>query len=143
MAMHFRRPWCRWQGNTPAMRPVLDEGLRHCVMGIRSAQAGQKLLDADFTTVYNLHGGIQAWKEAGYTTEQAPRTPASLSSWVSLQRQAQSSAGSVVLLGMLLGALVSACFLSSVAPWGRDESLQAAAAAVGGLCLLAWLPCNR
>src|SRR5918912_395404 len=39
----------------------------HCVMGMRSAQAGQKLLDAGYTTVYNFRGGVQAWKEAGYT----------------------------------------------------------------------------
>lgn len=122
------------------MRPVLDEGLRHCVMGIRSAQAGQKLLDAGFATVYNLRGGIQAWKEAGYTTEQAPRTPASPSSWVSLQRQVQSSAGSGVLLGMLLGALVSAwCVILSGAR-GVDASMQAAVAAVRGLCC--WHGCR-
>src|SRR5262245_66340421 len=34
----------------------------HCVMGMRSAQAGQKLLDAGYTTVYNFRGGVQAWK---------------------------------------------------------------------------------
>jgi len=53
----------------------------HCVMGMRSAQAGQKLLDAGFTTVYNFRGGVQAWKDAGYTTIGGQRAP------LSLQRQ--------------------------------------------------------
>src|SRR6266566_5579109 len=55
----------------------------HCVMGMRSAQAGQKLLDAGFTTVYNFRGGVQAWKDAGYATARGQRTP------LSLQRQVQ------------------------------------------------------
>ena len=78
----------------------------HCVMGQRSAQAGQKLLEAGRTEVYNLQGGIQAWKEAGYPTErtttQAP---------ISLPRQVQIVAGSLVLLGTVLGAWVSPWFL--------------------------------
>src|SRR5215470_20217398 len=61
----------------------------HCVMGMRSAQAGQKLLDAGYTTVYNFRGGVQAWKEAGYATAQSRRTP------LSLQRQAQCVSGAL------------------------------------------------
>src|SRR5215468_3437002 len=77
----------------------------HCVMGMRSAQAGQKLLDAGVTTVYNFRGGVQAWKEAGYATARGQRTP------LSLQRQVQIATGSVVLLGMLLGVIPSPWFL--------------------------------
>src|SRR5215468_4577813 len=77
----------------------------HCVMGMRSAQAGQKLLDAGFTTVYNFRGGVQAWKDAGYATAGGQRTP------LSLQRQVQIASGSLVLLGTLLGGIVSPWFL--------------------------------
>src|SRR4029434_6277515 len=65
------------------------KGVRHCVMGIGSAQAGQKLLDDGVTTVYNVRGGVQAWKEAGYATARGQRTP------LSLERQVQIAAGSV------------------------------------------------
>src|SRR5256885_17190146 len=34
----------------------------HCVMGMRSAQAGQKLLDAGYPTVYNFRGGGPRWE---------------------------------------------------------------------------------
>src|SRR2546428_3192659 len=73
----------------------------HCVMGMRSAQAGQKLLDAGFTTVYNFRGGVQAWKDAGYATARGQRTP------LSLQRQVKNASGSLVLFGSMLGGIVS------------------------------------
>jgi len=50
----------------PGKRLVL-----HCVMGARSAQACQKMREAGVTRVYNLQGGLQAWKAAGYRTESA------------------------------------------------------------------------
>jgi rhodanese-related sulfurtransferase len=68
---------------------------------MRSARAGQKLLDAGFTTVYNFRGGVQAWKYAGYATIAGQRAP------LSLQRQVYIVAGSLVLLGTVLGVLAS------------------------------------
>src|SRR5437763_17035603 len=65
----------------------------HCVMGMRSAQAGQKLLDAGFTTVYNFRGGVQAWKEDGYVTARGQRTPQSM------PRKVQIDSGHMVILG--------------------------------------------
>ncbi|MGE3537604.1 MAG: rhodanese-like domain-containing protein [Candidatus Tectimicrobiota bacterium] len=83
----------------------------HCVMGMRSAQAGQKLLDAGFTTVYNFRGGVQAWKAAGYATEQGQPAQASAALSASVQRQVQAIAGTLVLLSTLLSALLSSWFL--------------------------------
>src|SRR5215467_7742529 len=77
----------------------------HCVMGMRSAQAGRKLLDAGFTTVYNFRGGVQAWKDAGYATARGQRAP------LSLQRQVQIVSGSLILLGTVLGVIASPWFL--------------------------------
>src|SRR5262245_7460352 len=71
----------------------------HCVMGMRSAQAGQKLLDAGVTTVYNFRGGVQAWKEAGYATARGQRTP------LSLQRRVQIVTAPAVPLGTRLGVI--------------------------------------
>lgn len=109
----------------------------HCVMGMRSAQAGQKLLDAGFTTVYNFRGGVQAWKDAGYATARGQRTP------LSLPRQAQIASGSLVLIGTLLGVIASPWFLllSGVVGLGLVH------AGVSGTCgmatLLARLPSNQ
>jgi rhodanese-related sulfurtransferase len=39
-----------------------------CRSGRRSAKAGSILLEAGFTKVYNLAGGILAWDEANLAT---------------------------------------------------------------------------
>jgi rhodanese-related sulfurtransferase len=77
----------------------------HCVMGTRSAQACQKMREAGVPKVYNLQGGLQAWKTAGYRTESA--APVTMSP----QRQGQVIAGALVLLGTVCGAFVSPWFL--------------------------------
>lgn len=38
----------------------------YCKMGGRSANASEKLAKAGYTKVYNLMGGFEAWKAAGY-----------------------------------------------------------------------------
>lgn len=40
-----------------------------CKVGYRSRKAALQLLDNDFKNVYNLHGGMEAWNEAGGETE--------------------------------------------------------------------------
>ena len=109
----------------------------HCVMGMRSAQAGQKLLDAGFTTVYNFRGGVQAWKDAGYATAGGQRTP------LSLQRQEQIASGSLVLLGTLLGGLVSPWFLLLSGVVGVGLVYAGVSGTRGMATLLARLPYNQ
>jgi rhodanese-related sulfurtransferase len=109
----------------------------HCVMGMRSAQAGQKLLDAGYTTVYNFRGGVQAWKEAGYTTAQNQHTPLSLS------RQGQIVSGSLILLGIGLGVVVSPWFLLLRGIIGADIVYAGVRDTCGIALLLAQLPYNR
>jgi rhodanese-related sulfurtransferase len=112
----------------------------HCVMGARSAQAGQKLLEAGFVEVYNLREGLRAWKEAGYaieSSEQNERTP------ISLPQQVQIVAGSLVLLGTILGAVVSPWFLLLSGFVGAGL-IYAGITNTGSLAmLLARLPYNR
>jgi rhodanese-related sulfurtransferase len=110
----------------------------HCVMGMRSAQAGQKLLDAGFTTVYNFRGGVQAWKEAGYVTAGGQQRPP-----MSLERQGHIVSGSLVLLGTVLGVGASPWFLLLSGAVG----VGLVYAGVSGTCvvtmLLAQLPYNQ
>ena len=109
----------------------------HCVMGMRSAQAGQKLLDAGFTTVYNFRGGVQAWKEAGYATARGQRAP------LSLQRQVQIVSGSLVLLGTLLGVIASPWFLLLSGVVGVGLVYAGVSGTCGMATLLAQLPYNQ
>ena len=46
-------------------RPVVA----YCARGNRSRSAGTALLKAGFSEVYNLSGGLQAWKDAGLPLE--------------------------------------------------------------------------
>ncbi len=40
----------------------------YCQTGNRSIQASQFLLDEGFNNIFNLNGGISAWKEEGFST---------------------------------------------------------------------------
>ncbi len=76
-----------------------------CQSGTRSAQAAQKMFDLGFNDVYHLKGGLPTWKAAGYPTNVNENAP------ISMFRQVQIVAGSLVFMGTILGALVSPWFL--------------------------------
>ncbi len=82
-------------------RPIII----YCQSGRRSAQALQQLTIAEFTDIGHLDGGLGAWKKAGYPTQKNANAP------ISLFRQIQIVAGSLVVIGTTLGALVSPWFL--------------------------------
>lgn len=42
--------------------------LLYCATGGRSASAGKLLMEKGFKTVYNLDGGLNGWRAAGYST---------------------------------------------------------------------------
>jgi rhodanese-related sulfurtransferase len=77
----------------------------YCRSGNRSTQAAQKLFAAGYTEVVHLACGIGSWKEAGFDTIVNENAP------ISLMRQVQIVAGSLILTGTLLGAFVSPWFL--------------------------------
>jgi rhodanese-related sulfurtransferase len=91
----------------PRKIPQTDDAqlVLYCRSGNRSAIAAQKLFDAGFESVTHLSCGIGAWKEAGYATVTNRNAP------ISLMRQVQIVAGSLMLTGTVLGALVSPWFL--------------------------------
>src|SRR5690606_41315822 len=62
---------------------------------------GARLAACVSCDAYMLEGGIQAWKAAGLEAEQDPTQP------LELQRQVMIAAGSLVLLGVLLGYALS------------------------------------
>lgn len=77
----------------------------YCQTSTRSAKAAQKLFAARFEEVSHLKGGLNAWKQSGYETQVNKNAP------ISIQRQVQIVAGSLVFLGTLMGAFVSPWFL--------------------------------
>jgi rhodanese-related sulfurtransferase len=109
----------------------------YCQTGNRSAQAAQKLFAAGIDEVIHLQGGLVAWKQAGYPTEVNKNAP------ISLMRQVQIVAGSLVVIGTVLGAFVSPwlLLLSSFVGSGLVFSGITNTCALG--MLLAKLPYNR
>ncbi len=77
----------------------------YCQSSTRSAQAAQKLFQEDFKKVTHLEGGLNLWKQANLPTIIDKTAP------ISIMRQVQIVTGSLVLLGTILGALVSPFFL--------------------------------
>jgi rhodanese-related sulfurtransferase len=77
----------------------------YCRTGNRSAQAAQKLFAAGINEIAHLEGGLSAWVQAGYPTQVNKNAP------ISLMRQVQIVAGSLVVIGTVLGAFVSPWFL--------------------------------
>jgi rhodanese-related sulfurtransferase len=82
--------------------------------------------------VYHLPGGLRAWKRAGLGVERSPGAGG-----LSLPRQVQIVAGSLVVLGVALGAAVSPGFSCSRPSSGRAWSSPAPAEPA------AWRACWR
>jgi len=76
-----------------------------CQSGMRSSRASQKLLENGYEHVMQLKGGLSSWKAAGLKTQVNRHAP------ISLFRQVQIVAGSLVAIGTGLGIVVSPWFL--------------------------------
>ncbi|AFL88505.1 Rhodanese-related sulfurtransferase [Terriglobus roseus DSM 18391] len=108
-----------------------------CKSGRRAAQAKEALVSKGFASVAVLEGGMDGWIAAGSPVVRAERAP-----WA-MERQVRVVAGSLVLLGMIMGFLVS--------PWLYLLSAVVGAglvfAGVSNTCMMASLlakfPWNR
>ncbi len=109
----------------------------HCRTGQRSAEAAHRYRNGD-TQVYHLAGGIERWKASGRTTVRSVSAPR-----VDVMRQVQITAGSLVLIGVLLGVLVSPWCLLLSAFVGTGLVFAGASGWCGMAKLLARMPWNR
>jgi rhodanese-related sulfurtransferase len=109
----------------------------YCRSGNRSGKAGKQLLNAGFEPVIHLKGGLPTWKQAGYEIEANKNAP------ISIMRQVQIVAGTLVFTGTILGAFVSPWFLILSGFVGAGLTF----AGISGTCamgmLLAKLPYNQ
>ncbi|MDH3701664.1 MAG: rhodanese-like domain-containing protein [Alphaproteobacteria bacterium] len=112
-------------------------GVFHCSSGNRTCEAASRILSTGFKEVYQLQGGLQAWKQAGFPVNFNRKAP------ISIMRQVQITAGSMVVLGVLLGVLVSPWFVALSAFVGAGLMF----AGISGTCALAsalsLMPWNR
>ncbi|MGI9421639.1 MAG: rhodanese-like domain-containing protein [Hyphomicrobiaceae bacterium] len=109
----------------------------HCRSGGRTEAAAAQILRTGFKDVYQLDGGLQAWRQAGLSVNENRRVP------ISIMRQVQVAAGSLVVLGVILSLLVSPWFMALTAFVGAGLVF----AGVSGICtmanILARMPWNR
>lgn len=77
----------------------------HCKSGARTAANASNLASAAQCEAYILEGGLEAWKAAGLPVLTDKSQP------IEIMRQVQITAGSLVLLGVLLSAFVTPSFI--------------------------------
>lgn len=109
----------------------------HCRSGNRTAANAGRLGQLAACPSYVLEGGIDAWRRAGLPTVVDKRQP------LELMRQVQLSAGTLVLVGLLLGLLVDTAFLGIAGFVGAGLIAAGATGWCGMARLLERMPWNR
>jgi len=107
-----------------------------CRTGGRGRQACERLIAAGMTRVVNVDGGTVAWAAAGLPVARGRKA-------VSLERQVRIAAGSLVLLGTVLGWLVHPWLAGLAAFVGAGLVFSGVTDTCGMGLLLARMPWNR
>jgi rhodanese-related sulfurtransferase len=107
-----------------------------CRSGSRGQQACAKFNAAGFTNVFNVEGGTLAWEQAGLPMVRGKKA-------ISLERQVRIAAGSLVLIGLLLGWLVHPVFFGLSAFVGAGLVFAGVTDTCGMGMLLARMPWNQ
>lgn len=115
-------------------KPVLF----HCRSGARTAESADHLsAKAGICEAFVVEGGLDAWKRAGLPVAQDRRQP------LPMMRQVQIAAGSLVVLGVVLGALVSPVFFALSGFVGAGLVFAGVTGTCGLASLLRVMPWNR
>jgi len=107
-----------------------------CRSGSRGRLAAERFHAAGYTNVVNVEGGTIAWERAGLPVVRGRKA-------ISLERQVRIAAGSLVLLGTVLGAFVHPGFLALAAFVGAGLVFAGITDACGMGLLLARMPWNH
>jgi len=121
-----------------ALPPATGPIIFHCRTGMRTdANAARLQAAAGTAQCHILAGGIDAWRGSGLPTRVDRRRP------LEIMRQVQLAAGALVLLGVILGLLVSPILFGLSAFVGAGLMLAGATGWCGMARLLARMPWNR
>ena len=107
-----------------------------CRSGGRGQQACEKFLKAGFSNVVNVEGGTIACVEAGLPVVRGKKA-------ISLERQVRIAAGSMVLLGAVLGWFVNPAFIGLSAFVGAGLIFAGITDTCGMGMILARMPWNQ
>ncbi len=110
----------------------------HCRSGARTAANAERLAGAaPGCEAFMVEGGLEAWRKAGLTVALDRSQP------IDIQRQVQIGAGSLVVLGVVLGVLVHPGFLALAGFVGAGLVFAGVTGFCGMAKLLAVMPWNR
>lgn len=109
----------------------------HCKAGNRTAADASRLAATTTCDAYVLEGGIEAWKAAGLPVIKDKGQP------IEIMRQVQITAGSLVLLGVILGTWVHPGFYCLSAFIGAGLTFAGTTGWCGMAKVLALMPWNR
>lgn len=108
-----------------------------CRSGNRTQVNAAKLLAKGFAEAYCLEGGLEAWKKAGLPVHFNKKAP------IELMRQVQIVAGSMVVIGAVLSALLSPWWILLSGFVGAGLVFAGATGFCGMARLLALMPWNK
>ena len=108
-----------------------------CQIGVRSRDAARLFIEAGFTNVVNVEGGTRAWQQAGFPVVHERQRG------LSLRRQVQLAAGSLVVAGSAVGLFLSPVFIAIPAAVGAGLIYTAASDNCAMGMVLAKMPWNR
>lgn len=107
-----------------------------CRSGTRGKQACEQFHAAGYDNVVNVEGGTQAWDQAGLPVVRGKKA-------VSLERQVRIAAGSLVLIGAVLGYFVNPYFIGLSAFVGAGLIFAGVTDTCGMGMMLAKMPWNQ
>ena len=124
-------------GTLSKVGAVKEPIIFHCRGGKRTADNADKLAQAANCEAYILEGGIEGWKQAGLPVVLDKSQP------IEINRQVMIAAGSLVLIGVLLGAVVNPGFYALSGAIGVGLVFAGVSGFCGMAKLLALMPWNR
>ena len=130
------RPLSQWERAHLAVRPETDVVFT-CRSGVRTQGACDRLADRVEGPAYVLEGGIDGWKRAGLPLKVARKAP------LEIMRQVQIAAGTLVLLGVLLGLTANPAWFGLAAFVGAGLTFAGVSGFCGMARVLLLAPWNR
>lgn len=109
----------------------------HCKSGMRTSANAAALADASACEAYLLEGGLDAWRAAGLPVIESAGAP------MEIMRQVQITAGSLVLLGVVLSLTLAPAFIALSAFVGAGLVFAGVSGWCGMARLLGAMPWNR
>jgi rhodanese-related sulfurtransferase len=109
----------------------------HCRSGMRTQSNAARLGAAAPCEAYILEGGLEAWKKAGLPVTGDRSQP------IEIIRQVQIAAGSLVLLGVVLGTVITPWFYALSAFVGAGLVFAGVTGTCAMATLLGFMPWNK